>query len=323
MAQLRANSADVQHAYRLLLGRDPDSAGLAHFEKFVAENNVFPRDLAALFLNSEEFRDQNAAFPTLEEVSFHGIKLFPWKGDALIGEQIKISGEYEPHMLPLFVDRVPVDGVVLDIGANIGTYALSAARKVGPGGHVFAIEPVSRNVQSLCAGIVANGLTNVSVLPIAASARAGVVPILRNTNSSNGIVDTHSKPTTADGYVPAQRLDFLLADLKRLDVVKIDIEGHEPIVWPSLEVLLRRHRPVVFAEFNPAAIRNHSRVDAKNFLNELFAIAPSIDVLRLDKRRVSCVSPDQIMEEWRDVNRRMGSVEGYCVDLMFETSAQS
>lgn len=318
MTNLRATEDDVRYAYRLLLGRDPDATGFANFRKYIAENGVTAPDVAASFFSSEEFRNRNTIVPTLDEIEFKGLKLYPWIGDSQIGAHIKATGDYEPYMLPIFIDAVPVGGTVLDIGANIGTYTLSAARKVGEAGRVFAIEPVARNVHSLCAGVVGNGFRNVSVLPVAASAEAGVVPMIRRADSSNGIVDVHVNPAAADGFVAAQRIDFLLGAIDRLDVIKIDIEGHEPVAWRGLERLVERYRPVVFTEFSPIAIRNHSRVEPEIYLAALFAYSSTLDVLHIDGRRVECSTPEQVMEQWRDINQRLGREGTHHLDLVVD-----
>jgi len=314
----KATPEDLRYAYRLLLGREPDEAGFASLKKCMETGDTKTTELAALFFSSHEFKAQHDAVPLLDEINFKGLKLYPWRGDNLIGDLVKSTGEYESYMLPLFVESIPVGGTVLDVGANIGIYALSAARKVGAHGRVFAVEPIAKNVQSICAGIVGNGFDNVSVLPVAASARVGVVPMLRNSNSSNGIVDVHADATAADAFVPAQRIDFLLDGLDRLDVIKIDIEGHEPVAWPSIEILIRKHNPIVFTEFNPAAIRNHSRVGPEVYLRGLFDVSQKIEALHLDGSRIACAAPEDVMHEWRDQNQRMGSIEGYHIDLMID-----
>ena len=317
---MKATSDDVRHAYRLLLGREPDHSGLESFGRLLTEQRVSAPDIAAIISSSPEYKIRHDSAPALDEIEFHGFKLYPWRGDSLIGGAVQAVGEYEPHVLPLFVESVPVGGTVLDVGANIGIFTLSAARKVGDGGRVFAIEPIARNVQSICAGVLGNGFRNVSVLPVAASGSFGVVPILRNANSSNGIVDTHVAPAMADAFVPAQRIDFLLQGLDRLDVIKIDIEGHEPIAWPGLEALVRKHRPIVFSEFNPVAIRNHSRVEPEVYLRSLFAHAGQIQTIHFDGKRVTCTSEEQVMEEWRETNHRAGT-DGIChLDLMLHTA---
>ncbi|MDP1822131.1 MAG: FkbM family methyltransferase [Archangium sp.] len=310
-----ATTDDVRHAYRLLLGREPDPGGFQTYADKIANGGISVSELAAIFLSSVEFKERNDSGSVLEEIAFGDLKLYPWRGDNQIGAYIKATGEYEGYILPEFVSAVPSGGVVLDVGANIGTYSLSAARKVGPDGRVFAVEPVARNVQSLCAGVYGNGFKNVSILPIAASNATGVVPLLRNANSSNGIVDLHASVASADAFVPAQRLDFLLSGLDRLDVVKIDIEGHEPVAWSGLKSLLERHRPRIFTEFSPTAIRNHSRIEPENYLAELFSYASRIDIFHVDGSRVQSDSVAHVMREWREMSDRLGRADFHHLDL--------
>lgn len=320
MSGLKATPEDVRHAYRLLLGREPDPVGFDTYCKLIAEQSISASDVAAILHSSEEYKTRHASEPALIEIDFDGLKLYPWRGDSLIGDQVRASGSYEPHVLPAFVDCIPVGGAVLDIGANIGIFSLSAARKAGPEGRVFSIEPIARNVQSLCAGIYGNGFANISVFPVAASASAGVVPMLRNANSSNGIVDTHVSPLMADAFAPIQPVHQLLQGIDRLDVIKIDIEGHEPLAWPSIDVLVRRHKPVIFTEFNPVAIRNHSRIDPEVYLEQLFAHSPEIGTIEFDGVRSACKSVGEVMDRWRAVNRRVGTMDTCHLDLFLDSA---
>lgn len=316
MSGLKATPEDVRHAYRLLLGREPDAGGFDTYCQLIATQSVSAPDVAAILQSSDEYKTRHMAEPALIEAEFEGLKLYPWRGDNLIGAPVLASGSYEPHVLPAFVDCVPVGGTVLDVGANIGIFTLSAARKVGAKGRVFAIEPIARNVQSLCAGIHGNGFHHVSVFPVAASASAGVVPMLRNANSSNGIVDTHISASMADAFAPTQPVHALLQGVERLDVIKIDIEGHEPLAWPGIEPLVRKHRPVIFTEFNPVAIRNHSRVDPETYLEQLFECAARVESIEFDGERKGCGTIAEVMDRWRAANRRAGT-DGTChIDLV-------
>ncbi len=60
------------------------------------------------------------------------------------------------------------------------------------------------------------------------------------------------------------------------------------MAWPSIEVLVCTHRPLIFTEFNPVAIRNHSRVPPEVYLEALFSHAAEVVALHLDGRRVVC-----------------------------------
>lgn len=112
--------------------------------------------------------------------------------------------------------------------SHVGCIALPAAALVGPRGLVAAVEPVPENVQLLYAGMELNEARNVRVLPYAASDRAGVVSI---TGGSNAHLVATQPPGPAAVYAQAARLDEALSWLPRLDLVKMDVEGHEVLAF--------------------------------------------------------------------------------------------
>lgn len=237
----------------------------------------------------------------------------------MIGDHIAAESQYEPNVLPLFLDSLSPGFHVLDVGANVGLFSLLAAGRVGPEGRVYSIEPVSKNVRSLCAGIHRNGFANICLFPVAASDRAGVIAVMRYDDSSNGIVDSELSMSEGVEFVPTQRLDFLLAGVPRLDVIKIDIEGYEPVAWGGLKTLVEKHRPLVFSEFSPIAIRNCSRMEATDYLAQLFEFTNRIEVLSRDGRRIVCADSDAVMREWRKANDEMGLSGELHLDVMVKT----
>lgn len=277
-------------------------------------------DLRQFLLSSDEYRARDTQAETLREVIIDGVSIFPWQGDALIGDSVSVDSPYEANVLPVFLESLSIGDHVLDVGANIGIFSLPAAKRVGSEGAVYSIEPVARNVRSLCAAIHRNGFKNVSLFPVAASDTASVIPLLRMENSSNGIVDYNAGGSGAVDFVPTQRLDFILASIPRLDVVKIDIEGHEPFAWKGLRSLVEKHRPRIFSEFSPIAIRNSSHVEADGYLADLFEFSVNgIDVLSRDGRRIRCQDASAVMREWRMANEAIGQAGELHLDLMVDT----
>lgn len=321
-ASLKATEDDVRYAYRLLLGREPDTEGFRHHSETVRARSIDAVDLAQTFMMSTEYSAAKGRGGRLREVIIDGVKLFPWEGDSLIGDHVAAGTSYEPNVLPLFLDSLAAGHHVLDVGANIGIFSLQAAHRIGPGGMVYAIEPVAKNVQSLCAGIHGNGFRNVSLIPVAASDRASVVAVLRHGNSSNGIIDFSIGVSDAVDFVPTQRLDFLLNGIPRLDVMKLDIEGHEPLAWKGLKSLVAKHRPLIFSEFSPVAIRNHCRVEPESYLDDLYEFASGcIVVLARDGRRIRCTNTWEVMKEWEKANAAMNLCGELHLDLLVDARA--
>jgi FkbM family methyltransferase len=125
------------------------------------------------------------------------------------------------------------DGAVfVDIGANIGTYALWAAVRVGPVGRVIALEPHPRTFAKLEFNRTINGAENVRCLNIAAGPETGAA-ILRFDGGGNvGGASLHADGGAkgdADVAVSVQPLADILSEQKvdRVDVMKVDVEGYE------------------------------------------------------------------------------------------------
>lgn len=320
--ELIATEADIRSAYRLLLDREPDPAGKATFLELVRAENTSPSRIAELIMASAEYR--NSARREMDnvavELDIEGIRytVFPRRGDLLIGANLLDGGTYEPYVMGHFVRALSGGACFLDVGANIGIYSLLAARKVGARGRVIAVEPLPQNHRALYAGIIGNRLDNVEVLPVAASSRNGLVSIQCAADSSNGIVNDAARQGDPATHVPAQRLDAFYLGMPRLDVIKIDIEGHEPMAWDGLRPLAERFRPVIFTEFSPVAISNHGQATAKDYLRMLFEYCPVIKVLHRDVDPVDCSGIDQLMEQHEMANRRAGYDGVLHLDLYLE-----
>lgn len=302
---MNATEDDLRAAYRLLLGREPDEAGFRHHLRWIEREHIDPSTLCAHFVASPEYRARMAIDNSLVPIQLDGCTVFARAGDRLIGANVAEHRSYEPYVMEHFLRELGPGSCVLDIGANIGLFTIPAALRVGSAGRVIAVEPLPQNHLSLYAGITHNNLSNVSVLPIAASDRPGLIDALCAPDSSNGIVGVRPVYPRNGLTVPIHRLDDLLATVEQLDVVKIDIEGHEPVAWRGMRGLLDRHRPIVFSEFSPIAMRNVGN-DESIYLAHLFEYADSVRILHRDCDPVDCHAANAVMKEWRTANARAG-----------------
>jgi FkbM family methyltransferase len=137
--------------------------------------------------------------------------------------------DYNLEELDFLRAHVPVGGVFVDLGANVGTYALTLARHVGVGGTVIAVEPHPVTFARLSFNNEASGYSQTRLLAAAAGADDG--ELLIETDGANlGASHITTSAATANAIkVPSLRLQRILqeAGVARVDALKIDIEGFE------------------------------------------------------------------------------------------------
>lgn len=157
---------------------------------------------------------------------------------------------------------------VIDVGANAGVYTFSAAKRVGPDGRVFAIEPFSRCVEYMEVTKQLNQLDWVSIYKAAASNRRGTIRLsLASAGELNTVMmDDAQKIAGSFEEVTALPLDDLIEQeqLSRVDWLKIDAEGHEMQVLQGSDRLLTEFMPGILYE-NLGA-ETHSNLPVAEYL---------------------------------------------------------
>jgi FkbM family methyltransferase len=137
--------------------------------------------------------------------------------------------DYNREELDFLRGYVPAGGSFVDVGANVGTYALPLARHVGANGHVIAIEPHPVTHARLAFNRKSSGVSQVTL--VAAAAGDGDGELMIETDGDN-LGASHVVTTQASAgaiKVPARTLQGILdeAGISRVDALKIDVEGFE------------------------------------------------------------------------------------------------
>lgn len=166
-----------------------------------------------------------------------------------VGIQLLVTGRFEAEALAQCTRFIRADGVVIDVGANVGVHSVHYASLV-PRGTVIAFEP-SRTTFALLLRNV-RGLPNVIPLNVALADTSGVRRFhVAQDNAHSGLKDTGRKRILREEWVAGFAGDELLAPLlrnRRVDLVKIDVEGFETEVLLGMQQLLRTQKPVIFCE---------------------------------------------------------------------------
>lgn len=132
---------------------------------------------------------------------------------------------YNAQEIEFLSQAVRDGGVAVDIGCNIGLYALPLAQAAGPGGQVVAIDANADMIARLAFNAQASDLGNVHAVHRAVGGETARVDL----HIRQDDVAIVSVAASDDGRVQMQPLLDILAqaDVTRIDALKIDIEGHE------------------------------------------------------------------------------------------------
>jgi FkbM family methyltransferase len=164
-----------------------------------------------------------------------------------IGSSIARTGIYDLLVTELLHRLTDPGATTIDVGANIGYMSSILAARAGPEGRVLALEPhpavfdrLNDNVERWRRA----GVRNVLPLELAASDRSGngelITPAGFNRNAGLGTVADPGTGARSQPTLPIElaRLDDLV-ELGHPEIIKIDVEGHEPEALRGSEGLLR------------------------------------------------------------------------------------
>jgi FkbM family methyltransferase len=150
--------------------------------------------------------------------------------------------------------KVNHNEVFIDVGAHVGKYSLPIA-KLHPDSTIIAIEPAKDTFLALMEGIRKNKIKNIIPLNIAAYSTSIKLKLF--------VLDVHGSSTLIDDYakylskriirideVDARPLDDVIEKigLKRVDWVKIDVEGAELHVLRGFRNGITRFKPKIIIE---------------------------------------------------------------------------
>ena len=162
---------------------------------------------------------------------------------------------YEPELMSVIVKCVPAGGTVFDIGANVGAITLALADKVGHAGGVYSFEPGPVIFGRLVNNLNLNPALKNVIFPqmLGLSDEEGSLTYYELGHyrgdgvlyPSDGTWESHEsfpvKVTTIDLFASGQ-------DLRRIDFMKIDVEGMEQAVLRGGLKTISAFRPVLYLE---------------------------------------------------------------------------
>jgi len=183
-----------------------------------------------------------------------------------------LTDAYEPQVVKALIEHCKPGMVACDIGAHLGYFTLLLSRLVQPGGYVYAFEPFTENYRRLEKTIRINRLSNVLIRPLAVSNKCGNAYFRESLSSCmgrivwghNGTYDGVHQPlcvhtVSLDEFADRERL-------KKIDLIKMDIEGEELNALLGMQRLLTNGRPTIVCEVHAGLVE---RSEVISFLEGL------------------------------------------------------
>jgi FkbM family methyltransferase len=203
-------------------------------------------------------------------------------GDDAWYQDVKKRGSFHEFNLQHLQGVIAPDDVCLDLGANIGMITL-ALSLLAPVGHVYAFEGSAETTRALNETLRANGLTNVSagnVIIGRSRERVNFFDIPGMRSSGHYVpADTTRNAASAQGSSQVvqretKSVDQLVEELglKRLDFIKIDVEGAELDVLNGAAETFKRFSPLVVMEFNSYAFMHLREIAPRQALRQIMNV---------------------------------------------------
>ncbi|MFD1063445.1 FkbM family methyltransferase [Winogradskyella litorisediminis] len=176
------------------------------------------------------------------------------------------TGAYDSDLLEVIKQLLNTDGVFLDVGANIGFYSVAISnvfRVKNAKGKTLAFEPFEGNFKRLTHNIEANNLSDYCILNnfgLSDTSTTTEITLREDfkhgSNTGNASIPTSESMDAGfkTSSIQLKTLDEVwntnFSDLENIDLIKMDIEGHEDFCFKGGVNSIAAHRPTIMMEVN-------------------------------------------------------------------------
>ena len=160
------------------------------------------------------------------------------------------NNNFEREYLNLFYSTVNKGDIVVDVGTNIGFFALLASKKVGKEGRVYAFEPIERNYKRLLRNLEANYAENVKAFNFGLSDKYETLPmIVPEDNPGESSLSEKNWSELWWGFKTKKKIVnatlqtfdeiYMAENMGSVKIVKIDVEGAELKILKGMKNFLK------------------------------------------------------------------------------------
>lgn len=272
------------------------SAWLGHMLGERMAETVLPRALDRTFNGT--YVDARTVLST----TWWGDMIYVVSQDASITPHILREGRWEHWIEEPFRKMLRPGMKVVDVGCNVGYYALAACKTVGTQGHVIAIDANPEMTRLVQMSVDVNGYRGMSrVINAAIMKDKGEVTLSVPHNMLGGasMMFAAGGENSEKLKVQGGPLDAYV-NMKPVDVLKIDAEGAEPLIYAGGKSIITRDKDIViFMEFASTMIR--STRDPQDFLSEIRADGFSVFEIQPGAGPVQVADREIVSKSWTEI----------------------
>jgi len=204
----------------------------------------FCPSLLALTLTKLQPQLVNCPQSALVDVNGYKMQVYPKLGG--VHQQLYSHGHREPHATAYMKKNLKKGAVILDIGANIGYYALLESYMVGKQGTVYAVEPVTSNFKLLQQNIKINKCSNIHPYRLAFGSKNKEEDNIYLSKKANWCTMNKNAVKLQMGTekVRVETVDSFLKDKKQPSMIRMDVEGYEYSIIKGMRKILDQRLPL-------------------------------------------------------------------------------
>ncbi len=177
----------------------------------------------------------------------------------LVSRKIQEERVWEPFESRLWIACQRGGDVVVDVGANLGYFAILSALHLAPASKIFAFEPARENYRLLCANLALNDCQHqVEALNAALGDASGAGALhCSEDNFGDHQIYAGDGLRSVESITVLQGSRFLSPQIECISLLKVDTQGSEYAVIDGLLPLLRRSLPDLrmLIELTPYSLR--------------------------------------------------------------------
>jgi len=223
--------------------------------KFILKNGGFEKVVrATYFFVNDKIKRSNISFKKnksiLGKYEFQTIE-----NDKGISTELQIYESHEPLTTHLMINELKQDMVCIDLGSNIGYYAVIESNMIGKSGKIFAIEPSPINFPILKLNLENQKKNNFLTYNIAIGDKNEEMEFIISSKSNWSKIRMNNEKINPEDKIikiPVKTLDSFVKEnnITKIDLLRMDVEGFEYNIILGANNVLEKYKPKIFVEIH-------------------------------------------------------------------------